>query len=216
MNRKIVVVLLAILVILGVLGFVFKDELLNFFSKPSFPLADSQDSKEEQKEEFHFEWTEWQDSAGFSFKYPEDIEIDSHPEDETNYARLELIKSDRKGRIIIAVNDAEYGDIDEWLEKDELVKDGSGLGTEVASMSAKKVALEDGREIAAFIDWDQVIYVVDSQTEKEDYWKEVYAKILSSFKLIPLEGESEEDFSDWLAGFETSGVDIIEPIEMIE
>jgi len=211
-NKNIFVVLLVILAILAVLGFVFKGKFL----KPTSPSADKQDLGEKQKEEFSFKWQQWEDLAGFAFEYPKGVEIDDHPEDEENYAHLELTKADKKGRIGITVNDAEYTDVDEWLENDELLSQGSALETEIASMSGKKIALENGREVAVFIDWDQVFYKIDSQAEGEDYWRQAYARILSSFKLIPLEGETEEDFADWLGGFDTSGVDIIEAVEVIE
>ena len=64
---------------------------------------------------------------------------------------------------------------------------------------------------------DEVIYVVDKTPEEElDYWQEVYSHILSSFKLIPLEGETTEQFSEWLGGFETRGMDVVEAIEIIQ
>ena len=74
-----------------------------------------------------------------------------------------------------------------------------------------------GREVTAFIDWDQVLYQVDKQSDKElDYWNQIYDRILNSFKLIPLEGESEAQFNEWLEDFNTAGADVVEPVEIIE
>lgn len=216
MNKKvIIIIILVILIILGSLGLIFKDRFASFL-KPTLSPLGNQELVKKPEEEFNFEWTEWQDSAGFAFEYPKELDINPHPEDEENYAYLELTKNDKNGRTIIVVNDSEYTDVGEWLEKDELVRDGNGLETEIASVSARRVALKNKREIAAFVDWDQVIYTIDNQGEGEEYWRQVYTGILSSFKLIPLEGESEEDFVNWLGGFDTSGVDIIEAVEIIE
>ena len=214
-NKKLVILPASlILVIILVLIYIFKDQLLGYLGISS--SSSNQISQKEEKPEYSFEWTWWEDPAGFAFEYPQSFEINNHPEDKINYANLELISQDKSGRIIILVNDTEYSDIEAWLENDELVKEGSGLGTEVASMSAKKVVLGEGREVAGFIDWDQVIYTVDIEGEDKEYWQAVYNHLLSSFKLIPLEGESQESFSDWLGGFDTSGVDIIEAVEVIE
>ena len=46
----------------------------------------------------------WEDAAGFSFSYPEDISIDPHEEDEENYAHLELTLPGYEGRIVILVH----------------------------------------------------------------------------------------------------------------
>lgn len=213
MDKKIIIAVASgCLVLLLVLGFIFKDKLsgLGLFS------PQTEKTTEEVKPKFNFEWQLWEDPAGFSFEYPKSFEVNDHPEDENNYANLELTTSEKEGRIIIIVNDTEYADLDQWLEEEELIKDGNALGTEIASMSAKKVVLEEGREVAGFIDWDQVIYTIDVSGPDKEYWQEVYNHILSSFKLIPLEGESEESFYEWLGDFDTSGADIVEAVEVIE
>jgi len=213
-NKKLVIIPASlILLIILVLVYIFRDQLSGYLGISS---SSDQIPQQEEKPEYSFEWTWWEDAAGFAFEYPQSFEINDHPEDEINYANLELTSQDKSGRIIILVNDTEYADIEAWLENDELVKEGSGLGTEVASMSANKVVLKEGREVAGFIDWDQVIYTVDVEGEDKDYWQAVYDQILTSFKLIPLEGESQETFTDWMGGFDTSGVDIVEAMEVIE
>jgi len=214
MKKKIIVIGLGFLVILGGLGYVFKDRFLSFL-KPSSSSPD-QKFTQKPKEEFNFEWQTWEDAAGFAFEHPKELEIDEHLEDEVNYAYLELKSNEKNGKIVITVNDTEYSNINDWLEQDELVKDGNVLETEIASISARRIKLGDNQEIAAFIDWDQVIYLINSQNEGEEYWRQIYIRILSSFKLIPLEGESAEDFANWLGDFDTSGVDIVEAVEVIE
>jgi hypothetical protein len=183
---------------------------------PSSKMLSPLIKEKSAEEEIEFEWTEWQDPAGFSFEYPENFQVDSHQEDETNYAFLELTWEGKKGRLIILCNDADYGTIDEWLEKDELVAGASSLETTIASVSGRKVALGEGREMAAFIDQDQVIYLIDKQSEGEAFWHQVYSRVLSSFKLIPLEDETQADFENWLKGFDTSDVDVVESLEVIE
>jgi len=198
-----------LLIIIG--SFLFQGGVINFSSETKKPIS----SEKKKEEEFNFVWEEWQDPAGFAFEYPTQVEIKTHPEDENNYAYLELTAEARKGRVTIICNDSQYKDIEEWLEKDELVKAGSGLDTTVASMAAKKVAVGE-KELTAFVDWDQVIYFIEKDDEGDEFWKPVYNRILSSFRLVPLEGESEEEFANWMEGFSTEGVDAVEPVEIIE
>lgn len=175
------------------------------------PLPEKPMVKEEE-----FVLTSWEDPAGFSFDYPEILEIDIHEEDEVNYAHLELTREGSEGRILIIANDSDYATLGEWLEEDKEVKGDSSLDTEVAGVKAKRVASGEGKEITALIDLDQVIYQIIKEPEGEDSWQQIYRIILDSFELIPLEGESEAEFQNWMEGFETSAVDIVEPVEIIE
>ncbi|MFC1711417.1 hypothetical protein ACFLZ1_02395 [Patescibacteria group bacterium] len=209
-NKKLVlaVLLLIILVILG---------LVVFFVKGKSPknLLNPEAGKNIKKEKFDIKWISWEDPAGFAFEYPFEATVDAHLEDDIYYAFLDIEKPGKEGKITIIVDDSSFVNIDDWLEKDELVKNGSSLDTTIASMSAKKVSLRQGKEITAFIDWDEVIYIIDFQSE-DDYLNQVYQHILSSFALTPLEGETEAEFYDWLEGFDTTAADIVESVEVIE
>ena len=212
MNRKIILVAAGLLIVgsLAGLALVFKDKFL-----PSAALV-SPATGSQQVSKFTFEWQQWEDPAGFSFEYPKELKLNPHQEDKTSYAHLELTSPNQPGNITITVNDTDYPDIESWMSQDELVKEGSGLDTQVASMAAKKVALDNDREVTAFIDWDQVIYLVEATGENQQYWQAIYRHILDSFKLIPLEGETAEEFDNWLGGFDTSGADVVEAVEVIE
>jgi len=168
------------------------------------------------KKEYDYQWVNWKDLAGFGFEYPEKVEIDNHPEDEVNYAYLTLSHQGHSGKIIIVCNDSEDKNIDDWLKNNEKIKGASALETEIASVSGRKLALGQGKEMTAFIDWDEVLYTIEIEAQDQDYWQPVYKHILGSFELIPLKGETEAQFKDWLGGFDTSGADVIEPIEVIQ
>lgn len=212
MPKKTVIIASILLLILGGL-------LLKFLIKQSQKESISPLTKEKAVEEgfgFQVDLKEWRDPAGFAFLYPDDLQITLTEEDEINYAHLKLTKENTPGKIEIICGDSQFTNLDDWTEKDKEVKEGSALETTMASMSAKKVALKDGKEIAALIDPDQVIYLVKKESQGEEYWNRVFRAILETFKLIPLEGETESEFQQWLGDFDTSGVDIVESIEVIE
>ena len=192
--------------------------LLKFLTKPHQKKSISPMTEEKSTEDLGFDadLKEWRDPAGFAFLYPDDLQITSMEEDEVNYAHLKLTKENTPGEIEIICGDSQFSNLDDWVEEDEEVKEGSALETTMASMSAKKIALKDGKEIAALIDVDQVIYLIKKDSAGREYWNRVFRAILDTFKLIPLEGESEVEFQQWLGDFDTSGVDIVEPVEVIE
>lgn len=210
MKKKLptLLIIITILLVLAIIFFLIRKPS----KKPLTPLSEkSLPGIEEQ-----FTLKTWEDPAGFSFNYPEILKIDIHEEDEISYAHLELTREGKPGRMLVIVNDSNYSTLDQWLKEDKEVKDASALDTQVAEMKAKKVALKEGKEITAFIDLDQVIYKIIKEPKGENFWNQVYKTILDSFKFIPLEGESEETFQNWLEGFETSDVDVVEPVEIIE
>lgn len=155
--------------------------------------------------------TTWEDPAGFSFSYPENIAIDPHEEDEENYAHLELISpSDSEGKIIIWVKETDYTDIEDWVE--EASRDVQVLDTELDGEPAKKIAYSDPQKlVTAAIDIDALV-LIEMTPDDQDYWQAVYDQILKSFTFIPLEGEA----TTAPAPAESSGGIIEEPEEVIE
>lgn len=211
--KKVIVIIISVLAVL--LGLVI---VVKIFVKPSKQKSISPVGEKQQKKEpeFQVDLKEWNDPAGFAFLHPDDLKITSVEEDEVNYARLILSKDGALGKIEITCGDSQFASLDDWAKNDKLAKEGSALETEIASMSAKKVALNEGREIAAVIDADQVIYKFVKESEGEEYWDRVFRAVLSTFRLVPLEGESEADFQQWLGDFDVSGADIVEAVEVIE
>jgi len=166
---------------------------------------------------------QWEDPAGFSFSYNKLMEVNDNPEDEINYANLQLQMADRSGEITIIVNDTDYADIDEWSESDETVVGGSVLDTKVAGLSAKKISLPGNQKvISGFIDADGVLYLIGLDLGKDSsFWQRNYELILSSFELVPLEGEAEDSLRliETDAGSGAEGFDgevIYEAEEVIE
>ena len=177
----------------------------------------------EQEEEEKIEAEDRLDPAGFTFSYNKLMEINENPEDEINYANLQLQMADRSGEITIVVNDTDYADVDEWSEGDEMVVGGSVLDTNVAGLSAKKVSLPGNQKvITGFIDADQVLYLVGLDLGKDSsFWQRNYDLILSSFELTPLEGEADDSLRlvETAGDFEDdsfSGEVIYEAEEVIE
>jgi len=155
--------------------------------------------------------TTWEDPAGFSFSYPENIAIDPHEEDKENYAHLELTSpSDSEGKIIIWVKETDYTDIEDWVE--EASRDVQVLDTELDGEPAKKIAYSDPQKlVTAAIDIDALV-LIEMTPDDQDYWQAVYDQILKSFTFIPLEGEA----TTAPAPAESSGGIIEEPEEVIE
>lgn len=156
----------------------------------------------------------WEDPAGFSFSYPEDVKIDPHEEDTENYAHLELTSPNYEGKIFIWVQDTDYTDIEDWVEK-EATEGAQVFDTELGGEPAKKVAYsEPTKLVTAAIDIDALV-LVEMMPGKEGYWQEIYDQILSSFTFVPLEGEEAAAPGPWEGAGGGGGI-IEESEEVIE
>lgn len=156
----------------------------------------------------------WEDPAGFSFSYPENIKIDPHEGDTENYSHLELTNPDYSGNILIWVKDTNYLTIEDWVEE-EVGEGAQVFDTELGGEPAKKVAFtEPGKLITATIDVDALV-LVEMVPDEEGYWQEIYNQILSSFTFIPLGGEEAIAPGPWEGAGGAGGI-IEEPEEVIE
>jgi hypothetical protein len=156
----------------------------------------------------------WEDPAGFTFTYPEGVEIDPHQEDTENYAHLELTSSEHAGKILIWVKETDYQDIEAWAKK-EVAKDAQVLDTQLGEEPAKKVASFDPEKLAvAAIDVNALV-LLEMEPDEEGYWQGIFDQILESFAFIPIEGEETTPAGGGEAPAGGSGV-ILEEEEVIE
>lgn len=129
------------------------------------------------------------DSAGFSFKYPQDIQVSKKDttNDATAYANLEISSSQAKGSISVKVLDTKLKSIEDWFLENKLtvakeIKIGEIAGKE-ANMNNKITAAALDRNVLFTIE-------VDSQNQK--YWVDIYQTVLSSFNFVPQQASSPQ------------------------
>lgn len=204
MNKKawLIVGLVAVLAVIG---------LFVYFSQKQKGSAVNPRGSPTIKSEAIGQLKNWEDPAGFSFAYPSEIAIDPHPEDEENYAHLELTSAGHQGRILIWVKETDWADIDLWAQKT------SGgvqiFDTELGGKPAKKIAYSNPQKmVVATIDVDALV-LIEMEPDSQRYWQSVLDQILASFKFIPLEGEPA--YAETPEGQGSAPI-IVEPEEVIE
>jgi len=143
----------------------------------------------------------WKDPAGFIFEYPSGLKIDNHPEDEINYANLEITSPGKTGKIKIMASDTKLKKISEW-EKGQ--KEFSM--TSLAGKEAKKIILGTDKTTIGTIDSD-ILFTVETEPETDSsFWQKIFDQIVLSF----------EFFYPTPASGSPGGGDIIEEEEIIE
>lgn len=176
-RNKVLLIILGILILAAVWVGIF------FYQKPSSSLVNpltSQTTKSEAK------LAVWEDPAGFKFSYPEEIKINTHPEDKENYAHLELTSSSHSGSILVWMKDTNYKTIEDWAKKQG--NDVQVFDSDLGGNPAKKVASLNPKKLTtAAVDVDVLVLV--ELISEDTWWAETYNQILESFEFIPLQGE---------------------------
>ena len=118
----------------------------------------------------------WNDQAGFSFQYPEGLKINKHPEDNTNYANLDFYIDGKDGAVKVLAADTKYKSAVEWASR--------GMEVSLSGKPARKIVSPDTNEITIGLVDEGILFTIKLIPGKESYWQNVFAQIVSSFKLV--------------------------------
>jgi len=135
--------------------------------------------------------TVWEDPAGFTFSYPENLEVDPHEEDDENYAHVELTALDQDGGIIVWMKDTAYSTADLWLENEEEIVDEQAFDTTLGDHDGKKVMFANGKLLTMALD-GEVVVLVEMSVGDNRFWQPIYDQIIQSFEFVPLETEAPQ------------------------
>lgn len=156
---------------------------------------------------------EYVDDSGFSFNYPNDIQIGKiEISDNITYANLELTSSEAKGSISIKIADTKLKSVDDWFLENKIstlsaikkdIKIGQILGQEVTV--ANKL-------MAATLD-QGILFTIEVDHQNQKYWQTVYDTILSSFNFVSEQSKIE---TETIPMGDSSSSDVILEEETIE
>lgn len=121
----------------------------------------------------------YEDSSGFSFKYPKDISVqDITPDDDQFYSVLSL--KNKTKAIKLSLSDTKYKTVEEWFKSDPNAPKEAKLtgAVTLASISAKEYADQDSIYTVSI---DQgVLYVIESPKDG-GYWESTHQIVIESF-----------------------------------
>jgi hypothetical protein len=123
----------------------------------------------------------WDDQAGFTFSYIDDVTINKHDEDNENYAHIEMINPSHAGSIIIWASDTTSFGLNTFIKSDKEFKNANILDTTLGGKSAKKVIINGSTPkivIATII--DGIVYKVET-IPTDNYWNKMLGTISDSF-----------------------------------
>lgn len=134
----------------------------------------------------------WRDPNGFTFQYPDGLTIDSHEEDQENYAHIEFRHPDYPGSVFVWAKDTTAKDVSAWAKTEKRFQNANILDTTFANTPGKKVLIDSPKQIVVGTISDEIIWTVEAELGDSDYWTKVYETIADSFRFIPI-GSSDDD-----------------------
>lgn len=207
--KKVIFIILGILVLLLAGGSFY---YFKFYQKSSSGLVNPLTN---QKTESEAKLLVWEDPAGFKFSYPEEVKINNHPEDEENYAHLELTVASHPGLILIWMKDTNYKNIQDWVKKEASASSAQVFDSDLGDHPAQKVALTNPQKmVTAALDGNALVLV--EVYPEDSWWNQTYNQILSSFEFIPLQGEITPPQTSGSSGQNSGGGIIDEGEEIVE
>jgi len=154
----------------------------------------------------------YQDAAGFSFEYPDNVTISEKDIDETvGYAKLELNSADVVGGIKIAVVDSKLSKAADWFENNNVeIADFKINKKELADLEAVE-GRNDKKILLIALD-KKVLFVFEVDLDKDGFWQKVYDQLSATFQFALPEKESPPAAagSDGSSGIIFEGEEIIE------
>lgn len=166
MNKKVLVLSLFIgLIIVGVLVLLLnrpKSQLSN-------PLSTSQQVLPSET------FIEYAGPSGFTFSYPNNLSLTNNEVDDNTYADILLSAKGVNGSLNLKITDSKFASINDWLKLNQ------GITKEVKLGNLKALELKTtDRLLLGALD-QGVLFTIEMPLVEEDFWMEVYNKILSGF-----------------------------------
>lgn len=142
---------------------------------------------------------EYSDDAGFSFQYPNDVQVGKiEIKDSITYSSLELTSNQAKGKILIKIADTRLASVNDWFAKEAV--GGNIKEIKIGEISGGQLQM-DNKILAAAIN-QNILFTIGADTQNQKYWQSVYDIVLSSFNFVTQEGsnvseaQSSSDSSD--------------------
>jgi hypothetical protein len=120
----------------------------------------------------------WKDQAQFTFEYPETLKIDPHPEDQDNYAHVELTNPEHPGNVVVWAKDTTAADLTTWLKQNKIE---TAIDTNLGGEVAKKT-MGEGKDKTILVTTIHggYLYQVEVTLADSAYWQKTFDGVLAS------------------------------------
>jgi len=199
--RKTIYIAIAVIILLLSAGYIY---FSNTKEKPLLkPLVSTTEISPTPK----VTMTDYKDPLGFSLSYPSNFSVNTHPEDQENYADVELSAVDKTQNIKLLVSDTKYSDISTWALNDSTVKEGTNIDSKLGNLDAKKVYLAKSNKIIMGAIWDGMLFTTEITPADNEASLKTVASVLSTLTIPETANYTNGVTSTTTGPADTSGSD---------
>lgn len=201
MNKKLVLIICAISAILVT-------AVLVVFLKLKSGVFTSPVSKVQPTPVVVEETAAWTDPAQFSFNYPKTLMLNSHDEDQENYAHVELTSATHSGNLVVWAKDTTADTIDSWITAKKI---SGAIDSSLGDVPAKKVLdTSDTNKLTISAIQRGYLYQIEANLVDQDFWSKTLDTVISSFKFTTSSesaGQKQDSRVSTNQGADTGGGD---------
>lgn len=135
----------------------------------------------------------WDDPSGFTFTHDSSLIINSHTEDEENYAHVELTKLGENGKIIVWASDTSAQTLAGWVGGNKRFTKANTMDTTLGGQPAIKInGLQTSGVLTTGTLYDGLIFYIDAYASESAFLTEEFEKISDSFFFKPIENSQTD------------------------
>jgi hypothetical protein len=135
---------------------------------------------------------EYQDPAGFSFAYPDNISITNRLIEENTdpaaYADLQLYSKEKSGSLSLRITDTTQSTLSAWLKDNNIADSNLPQIVTLGTLPAWKVTTADHILLGA-IDHG-ILFTVEMPLIEQTFWQPIYDQVVSNFSFTTPETSS--------------------------
>ena len=138
----------------------------------------------------------WDDPAGFTMQYPDDVVINKYEEDVVNYAHVELTNVSHPGSVTIWVKDLPKSVTNtvSWGKLAATPSSAISFDTTVGGQPAQKILVSDTpKTVSVGVVYDGVLWTIEATLADDVYWQRVYDAVVQSFVFKPIAGQASDE-----------------------
>lgn len=172
MNKKVIIFISILVVIFGIIYFVFfnkKADLVSPVNQKTEKQSILQPSKTLKT---------YTDTSGFSFNYPDNLSLSSNElKEPASYAELQITAKEISGNLLLKIADSKFKNINEWVKS---ISSATPKEVMLGNLKAMEITT-DSKILLGSLDSGVLFTIEVNLSDQKNLWMSTYSTLLKDF-----------------------------------